>query len=721
MKKNYVFIVLLVFLSANVNAQLGTTFFPIGADVGSSYGGTWADGSDQGTGFASWSLSISGSGGHYLGTTGQGTNSFGLFAGGSGGGNSATADRNFDATLQMGDRFSVDIGHSTNVASGGQVFLQLLDDGAAVITLKFVGGESNWQLNDGGTDFSIAQGYSASTSLSFTFTYNEDGTYSYTFGAASGNNFVPTSTISGINGIRFSSDNQGAGENFGVNNLAIDSKYTVTNSSSTNVTSDLTAPFLTVESGSSVTVNTGFGLTVTGNLSNSGTVTANSGSSLIVGGTSSGNITYNRTIGTTNWYLISSPVVGQDIDLFASTEGLATGDIDADNRGLGDYNNATPGWEYYQTGASGTGNFVSGDGRSLKLAASGDIAFTGTMPVADVGIAITSNTNGFNLIGNPYPSFIPGNDPADGNSANDDDILSVNLASLTEQTLWMWNQATSSYDQVNQATAGKFIAPGQGFFVSSNGSNTFNFTEAMQSHQSTGTFQRTSTTRPEINLVMSVGSSTRDADIFYIDGTTTGFDNGYDSSIFGGVVNELAIYTQAVANGTGKNLGIQSLPDNDYENMVIPVGVIATNGAEITIAVNATNLPAGINVYLEDKDDSSFTLLDGSSNFTTTLTSDLNGIGRFYIHTSSSALSIDDVNLENISIYTSNNNNIRIVGVQSGNAQVKIYNILGKQVLNSSFEGSGVNDITLPNVRAGVYIIQLETENGTLNKKVIIE
>ena len=79
------------------------------------------------------------------------------------------------------------------------------------------------------------------------------------------------------------------------------------------------------------------------------------------------------------------------------------------------------------------------------------------------------------------------------------------------------------------------------------------------------------------------------------------------------------------------------------------------------------------------------------------------------------------MNLENISIYTSNNNNLRIVGVQSGNAQVKIYNILGKQVSNASFEGRGVNDISLPNVRAGVYIIQLETESGTLNKKVIIE
>ena len=114
--------------------------------------------------------------------------------------------------------------------------------------------------------------------------------------------------------------------------------------------------------------------------------------------------------------------------------------------------------------------------------------------------------------------------------------------------------------------------------------------------------------------------------------------------------------------------------------------------------------------------------MDGSSDFTTTLTSDLNGIGRFFLHTSSQALSTDDVlGLDNISIYTSGENNLRIVGVQSGNAQVRIYNILGAEVMNTSFEGNGLNDVTLPSLRTGVYVIQLETETGKLNKKVIIE
>ena len=50
-----------------------------------------------------------------------------------------------------------------------------------------------------------------------------------------------------------------------------------------------------------------------------------SGSSLIANSTFSGNVTYTRNLATTNWYLVSSPVMGQDIDTFVSAEGLASG------------------------------------------------------------------------------------------------------------------------------------------------------------------------------------------------------------------------------------------------------------------------------------------------------------------------------------------------------------------------------------------------------------
>lgn len=464
-------------------------------------------------------------------------------------------------------------------------------------------------------------------------------------------------------------------------------------------------------------------------------VTISSGGSLRVSGTSSGNLTYNRNIGTTNWYLVSSPFEGQTIVDFYTNESpaLGSGTGNAQNVAIAPYDNsqslAANRWAYYtegqvdgEDGDDTTDTFTSGKGFTIKMQSTGDVSFTGTMSTSDVGIAITdgsgSGGNAFNLVGNPYPSYLAANTNADGTN----NLLSINSGDLTEQTMWLWNQSLGTYETYNQASPSFHIAPGQGFFVSSSGSNTFNFTEAMQSHQGTDTFRTTDpNTRPEIELGITDGTDSRKADIFYIDGTTTSFDNGFDSSIFGGVANEFAVYTHAVANGTGRNLGIQSLPNSDFENLVIPVGVKASSGDEITISATSLNLPDNINVYLEDKTDNSFTILDSSSNFVTTLTEDLDGIGRFYLHTKTEVLSVDDLDLSNISIYKSDENNIRIVGVQNGNAQVSIYSILGKQVLNTTFEGNGVNDVTLPSLRTGVYIIQLATETGKLNKKVIIE
>lgn len=84
-------------------------------------------------------------------------------------------------------------------------------------------------------------------------------------------------------------------------------------------------------------------------------------------------------------------------------------------------------------------------------------------------------------------------------------------------------------------------------------------------------------------------------------------------------------------------------------------------------------------------------------------------------------LSVDQLNLENISLYQSDRNTLRIVGIQEGDVTVRIYDIQGKQVLNDSFQGAGVNDIALSRIRTGLYIVQLETQAGALNKKIIID
>ena len=282
-----------------------------------------------------------------------------------------------------------------------------------------------------------------------------------------------------------------------------------------------------------------------------------SGASLIAQNTFTGAVTYNRTLSSNNWYLVSSPVAGETLEGLISNHTFATGS--GGNIGIAPYANDGSAWDYQTTAA--TGSLASGSGYSVKLAAAGAISFNGTFPATDVSIGITHDANGLNLVGNPYPSYIAANSSADAVN----NILSINSTTLSEETLWFWDSGSGSYVTYNQASSSKFVSPAQGFFVNSNGANSFQFTEAMQSHQS-DSFQRSTATRPEINLMLSNDTDTRSTDIFFIEGTTTGWDNGYDSSIFGGTANSFAIYTHLVSDSEGQNLGIQSLPETDIEN-----------------------------------------------------------------------------------------------------------------------------------------------------------
>ncbi len=442
-----------------------------------------------------------------------------------------------------------------------------------------------------------------------------------------------------------------------------------------------------------------------------GTFTVSSGTSLIVNGTSSGTISYTRNLPTSNWYLISSPVVGQDIDTFVSsiTGGLQTGTL-ANNIGLGlTYDSATNTWTYLQSGASGTGNFTSGQGYSINLAnASGDITFSGTMltdNLAPVNLATTGD--GFNLVGNPYPSYV-----------NASTLLTDNTGSLDSQTVWVWNQANGVYDA--KVTVSNFqVAPAQAFFVKSNGSaGTLSVNESYQSHQSTDTFQKGGNT--EVQLTLSKGDTNRDATVYYLNNATKGFDNGLDGELFGGSSYDFVLYSELVSDTDGKKYQIQSVPKSELETIAIPLGVVANQGETYKISSANFNLPEGITVYLEDTKTNVFTSLNEDA-YTFTPTENLNGAGRFYLHTASKALSVDDQSIDDISIFKVNENTLRVTGFENEKVSFTMYSVLGKKMFTTNFEGTNSNDITLDNLATGIYIIDLSTSTKKVSKKILID
>ena len=199
--------------------------------------------------------------------------------------------------------------------------------------------------------------------------------------------------------------------------------------------------------------------------------------------------------------------------------------------------------------------------------------------------------------------------------------------------------------------------------------------------------------------------------------------------MFGATSNAFAIYTHLVGNEqgqVGKSQGhgyaVQSLPTDNYENMIVPVGINATRGTTINIEATLNNFPEGINVYLADKQENSVTLLETDTSYSTTLEEDHNGVGRFYIHTTPNALSSGEV-LDSIplSIYTSDSETLTIEGVATGTAYLQLYTMLGEELLQTSFEGTGVNKVLLPNhLNPGIYIVRIATATGVTSKKIMI-
>lgn len=445
------------------------------------------------------------------------------------------------------------------------------------------------------------------------------------------------------------------------------------------------------------------------------TLIIESGASFSTTSTVTGNVTYKRNLsfidGNTNGcHLVGSPVNGQlKNDDFITANSIASGN--GNNRGIAAYNNTVSGgdWTYFQQGNSEV--FDVGKGYSIKTYEDKEVSFTGTMNTGNVNIAITKGASYFNLISNPYTSFINS-----GTFLN----LPTNADKLTSKTIWVWNPITKNYETKIAGSEFK-IAPVQAFFVSCKTAGNLTFEEDIQIHQNTDAFLK-SEPKPEIQLNITDGILNRFAKIYYSDESTKGFDNGFDGETFETNTNVFDAFTQLLKNNSGKNYQIQSLPNQDLETMVIPVGIKADAGKEITFTVDALNLSSGINVFLEDKLTANFTRLDKENDeYKIQIAETLNGIGRFYLHTKSAALSVSANIFNSVSVYKVNSTTLKVSGLQDEKANFSLYTVLGKEIINQHLSVNEPSEITLPRLVKGVYMVQVTSALGTFYKKIILD
>jgi hypothetical protein len=436
-----------------------------------------------------------------------------------------------------------------------------------------------------------------------------------------------------------------------------------------------------------------------------------SGAKLKTNSSCNARVRYEREYSSTNWYLLGSPLSGHVFDdNFVSGYDIPTASND---RAIASYTTPTDSWNYLQIGESLT--TTPGVGYSIKRdLTDGPITFTGSLITDDVTVPVLKTGCGYNLVSNPFTTSI-----------RSQDLLQDNTNNLVMEAVWLWNQAEDNYE-VYVGADDFVVAPTQGFLVKARNNANINIKKSARCSNCTGTFQKQEKT--QILLKMTNGDKNRIAKIYYNKDATLGFDNGLDGRTYHGISNPLDIYTYLLSNSTIAGLNsadmkfqVQSLPNSDYKDMIVPLGITAGAGEQITINAEVSNLPTGIKVLLEDKQTNTIVDLT-AEDFNITPQNALNGLGRFYLHTKINAnLSAEEFEADSkyINIYNTPENIVNIAGLY-GDANVRIFSIEGKEILKTVINSTGLSTIKLPRLSKGIYIVNLDNQKAQLSKKIII-
>jgi len=484
---------------------------------------------------------------------------------------------------------------------------------------------------------------------------------------------------------------------------------------------------LTVESSSFFEVAADGAAIVDGDFDSSGTITItsdiNNSGTFIVKGMSNGEITYERGgLLANKWSIVSTPVSGQSIKEFVenSANDIRVNPTVIPNRYAvayyDDSNVAGSKWVYYTTDdlVDNSITFEKGKSYIVSRGTDGAITFTGTLETSSVTKTIAASE--WNAVGNPYPAFLPINGNGNANFIMD------NITKFDPEyvSAYVWDSSENKYIAKSLIDADASIAPGQGIFVrTTSGVSDITFNEEQRSTQpvSGGVFSRVANTIPSIKLTATSEGIAVTTDVSYRENVTLGLDPGYDIGNFD--ADNFDVFTRLLDGSSDKNYTYQSLPNSDYDNMIIPIGIKGVAGVEVAFSITSLNLPEGMQVYIEDKEHNVFQIISETNSYKVQLSEAVNGVGRFYLHTQSKSLSTDVFDVKDINIY--NVNSVLIVEGITDNFDMELFNTNGSRIFSESIQGEGRNSITLPSLETGVYIARVTTALGTKDKKIIIK
>jgi hypothetical protein len=506
------------------------------------------------------------------------------------------------------------------------------------------------------------------------------------------------------------------------NNLTIDNTASVTLVSTQTVITNT----LTINANKVFKIEADKNLTVTGTIDNYGGTSGfilksnSSGTASLLHDTTDVPVTVQRYISgvAEDWHFLSAPVSNQSISGSwnpAGTYGNGTG------YDLYIFNEPTPCWTYQLNTTVAptwpsihpTANFVTARGYLYSTQAPNPTKeFVGLLNNGAISYPITNESpdlvvQGFNLIGNPYPSSI--------------DWKSINGWSRTNlipsgggYDMWIWNQAANNYGVYNSiggiGTNGvtQHIAPAQGYFIRALSAGDISLSNAVRVHTGASNWlkgTKNETNNLKIRITSNAGHGSDEVLLLF----------GYPENEAGALKlfsqNEAA--PSAYLYDLKKDLSVRYLTDT-IENSQVPLHFKAGKDGSYSLSIDS-EFGAFDVLLLEDKKNDSITDLNVNANyqFKGTINDDAN---RFVLH-------FKDIPMVNESLpvsifYDGNEVNVDLTLINE-ETNIKVFDMLGRLLLNKKREGKMIHRFSI-HPKHAVYIIVATSKEKSSRKVVLV-
>ncbi|MDZ7807178.1 MAG: T9SS type A sorting domain-containing protein [Gracilimonas sp.] len=378
-------------------------------------------------------------------------------------------------------------------------------------------------------------------------------------------------------------------------------------------------------------------------------------------------------------------------------------------------------------------------------------AATGTFNFSEV--SYNENSDGWNLVGNPFASSLDWDNPG-WTKTNIDNVL------------YVWNPVTNDYFYWNGIGGGNLdgtklgngiIRPFQAFWVKANADNPVLSVD--QSARTTGgTFLSKNNKEPEvIALELSSGEYSKPTHITLSPGGRTQKDDRDAIRLLPFETNTYLEFFTTLDDGT--QLAINNLARDFGKEVKIPLHVggfengIPINGSFTIKLHNLDELPQGWSITLKDKETDQQIDLKDQETYTFDVTQQagkakMNTVQNFNLTNSSSTQSKAQADLnsrftlilspgedadglpDQFELYNNYPNpfnprtTIRFAVPIEGPVQLDVYDILGRkvtQLVDQNYQ-AGFHEVSFDANRlaSGVYIYRLSTEGGVLTKKMTL-